>query len=206
MKYYNVIGDSSSGTHELPWEEATALAKALSLDISAAYRAGYEQNYSIQLKSAKLLSISYHCLGGAKPMFKGNGKVFFPLWLKEEYVFNYIKHYMYFIKKFDENKAPWGFYCRWIKSLAIRDTIAKLRKLDREKEALEALKNALAIYVSGDSRMSVTMSKVYGDSDNSEEYFTSDMMEQYEENGDISNLGYETEEDQGDLVDSLAGE
>ena len=151
MYYYSLIGDFSSSRFEINRDELFALEKTLPLGVAKSYQRGGELTPKEQREAAKLLTITYHCMGGYSVMCPGDkrSKVKLPHFVRDEYLYAYIRNFLVVIQKFNREKGSWGQYAKWIRGMAIRDTILYLRRLDK-KRAVEAEMLQLAELYKGD--------------------------------------------------------
>lgn len=151
MYYYSLVGDFSTERTEIFRPELFELEKVLPQEVAQSYQRGGELTPKEQREAAKLLSITYHCMGGYSVMCPQDkrSKVKLPHFVRDEYLYAYIRNFLVVIQKFNRTKGAWGQYAKWIRGMAIRDTIAYLRKLDKKK-AVETEMMRLAELYKGD--------------------------------------------------------
>jgi hypothetical protein len=135
MYYFAIVGDFATEKTEIFKPELFEIEKVLPMEVALAYQRGDEMTPKEQRQAAKLLSISYHCMGGYSVMCPQDkrSKVKLPHFARDEYLYAYIRNFLVVIQKFDRTKGAWGQYAKWIRGMAIRDTINYLRKLDKAR-------------------------------------------------------------------------
>lgn len=138
--YHLVPGDTKSKMFFLTKEELYKVEKELSDKVSTNYqndRFGRRE----QAQAAKLISISYHILGGCIPITHRKSKSGIATYIVphryiQDYISYFIEAIVKFLYKFDRSKGCWTNYVRWAKGLAIERTIALERRCNKNESIL----------------------------------------------------------------------
>lgn len=138
--YYTILGDLNSQRIDLTQEELYDIELNLSRTVSENVRNNVN-TLQADKDAAKLLSVSYYCLGGNNPCTRGKGasktahnstkrKVYVPYKFQDQYNYYFIVRLLTLQKKFDRSKGCWTQYVKWAVGQALKYTISYMRKQD----------------------------------------------------------------------------
>jgi hypothetical protein len=148
-----IPGDTSSPKIYLTKEELYGLEKTLSKEACEYYQAD-DNSAKAQRSIAKLISISYHCLGGNDPCqlshkrrkIKGLSNTLLPHQYRFDYLSFFIEELMKMMVKFDRSKGCWTQYVRWARGKGLRRTFQVMKAEEKSEELLSLLKTTVEMF------------------------------------------------------------
>lgn len=155
MYHYRIIpGDLSSTKVELTQEELYTIERELSGSVSERHQQGLGDTKRCQRDTAKLLSISWHCLGGNDPVqftakkktIKGYNNVLLPIQFRESYRSYFFIEIMKMLATFNRTKGCWTQYVRWARGKALRSTFQYMKREQAHTELLGMLNEIVQNY------------------------------------------------------------
>ncbi len=146
--YYHLLpGDTASPKIHLTQEELYGLEKTLSQSVCNNYREN-KNSKRVQRDAAKLISISYHCLGGNNPCHlskhqKDSKKFLVPRAYRFEYLSLFIEELIKMFHNFDRDKGCWTQYVVWAAGKGKRRVIQLMRRDQKHDMLIKDVTNAL---------------------------------------------------------------
>lgn len=144
--YFSIPGDIGSSKLFLTQEELYEAERNLSARVAFCVQKDL-MPASARRDLAKLISISYYCLGGGYPCFrvrKSSEKKFcVPFDYHDIYLSFFMQEIWRMLKKFDRSKGSWTQFVKWARGHASQYTAREMAKEERYQDFTHSIRTLL---------------------------------------------------------------